>query len=205
MSVIATGAQGSLAKMPSSAFYMRRIAAGPRAAKAIDLEASVTENVRKVAKALGKSVHEMSVVVLLRPRHDGIVADLRKLGARVMLIDRGDLAAAISTCVPETSVDLQIGIGGSPEGVLSAVAIKILGGQMYGQFCDKNGKAIGKIYDANGLAKGNQLTFTATGVIDGPLLQGVRVFDHKIITHSLVIRGQSGTLRYITTHHHANK
>lgn len=205
MSVIASGPKGSLMPMPKNGYYMDKIATGPSSKNAIDLDAPVAENIKKTAKALGKSVKEVSVVVLQRPHHEKLISEIRKTGARVMLIDRGDLAAGIMTCMPGSGVDLLMGIGGSPEGVLSAAAVKILGGELFGRFCDKGRNPFGKVFSAENLAKGNQLTFTATGVIDGPLLQGVRMLDHTIVTHSLVIRGQSGTLRYITTHHHAKQ
>ena len=202
MSVIVTGAKGSLKAMPNHGVYMDKIAVGPAAKNAVDLEAPVAVNIKKVAKALGKSVKEVSIVVLLRPRHEKLIKEIRKLGARIMLIDRGDLAGGIATCLPDSSVDMLLGTGGSPEGVLSAAAIKILGGELFGRFCDKECNPIGKVYSADDLAKGNQLTFTATGVIDGPMLQGVRFLSQSITTHSVVMRATSGTIRYITTYHH---
>ncbi len=207
MSVAVAGPKSSLLSPPDTEdyFYMQKIAVGPQGAKVIDLKASVAVNIKKTAKALGKSVQDVTVVILDRPRHEELIHEVRAANARVRLITDGDVAGAIATCLPETGIDLLMGIGGGPEGVLAAAAIKAFGGQLLGRFCQKDGTKPQKVLSADDMAKGKQLTFTATGVIDGPLLQGVRMLDHTIITHSLVIRGQSGTLRYITTHHHANK
>lgn len=210
ISVIAAGSHGSLLNAPDT--YMDKIAAGPKAAKAIKLDAKPSDNIKRVAKALGKKVGDITVCVMDRPRHQELIKQIRKTGARVRLITDGDVAGAIAPCMPESGIDLLMGIGASAEAVLAGVAIKILGGQMFCRFKPKDdhhhqlvknhGLNITKIYSVNDLAKGNQLTFTATGIIDGPLLQGVRFADPVIITHSMVIRGQSGTIRYITTHHH---
>ncbi len=210
ISVIAAGAKGSLLNAPDT--YMEKIAAGPKAAKVINLDAPVKTNIQKTAKALGKKVSDVTVVVLDRPRHKDLVEQIRKAGARVRLITDGDVAGGIAPCLPQSGIDLLMGIGASAEAVLAAVAIKILGGQLLARFkpkderhlalVKKHGLNTKKIYNVNDLAKGKVLTFTATGIIDGPLLQGVRLTDSAIITHSLVIRGLSGTVRYITTHHH---
>ena len=200
MSVIVVGAKGSLMPMPKGKFYIEKIAVGPQAANVIDIEAPAMENVKKVAKALGKSPQELTVVVLERPRHQTLINELRKVNVRIRLINAGDLAPGIATCFPESGIDMVMGIGGTPEAVLAAAAMKIMDGQILARFPNEK-----KVFDANDLAKGNKLTFTATGVIDGPLLQGVRFTDHMIVTHSVVMRAQSGTIRYITTHHHAKK
>ncbi len=208
ITVIAAGAKGSLFSGPDT--YMEKIAVGPRAVKAIKLDAKPSENIKKTAKALGKKVSDVTVVVLDRPRHKDLIEQIRKAGARVRLITDGDVAGGIAPCMPESGIDMLMGIGASAEAVLAGVAVKIMGGQLLCRFRPKEGhehllKEAGlntiKIYSVNDLAKGNQLTFTATGVIDGPLLQGVRFNDPTIITHSIVIRGLSGTVRYITTHH----
>jgi fructose-1,6-bisphosphatase II len=210
LSVIASGAKGSLLSAPDT--YMEKIAAGPRAKNAIDLDAPVGTTIKKVAKALGKKPNDVTVVVLERDRHIELIAGIRKAGARVRLITDGDIAGGIAPCMPESGIDLLMGIGASAEAVLAAAAIKILGGEILCRFKPKNdahaeliknaGLNTKKIYSADDLAKGKMLTFTATGVIDGPLLPGVRFAPEHIVTHSLVIRGQSGTARYITTHHH---
>jgi len=199
MSVAVAGAKDTLLSPPDDEahFYMFQIAVGPKAAQAIDLNASVKTNIEKTANALGKPIEDITVVLLDRPRHEKLISEVRATGARVRLITDGTIAAGVATCLPETGIDLMMGVGGATEAVLTAAAVKVLGGQLYARFEDS------KIYSAEDLAKGDQITFTATGIIDGPLLQGVRYEDHKIITHSMVIRGQSKTIRYITTHHYA--
>ena len=214
MCVIATGPTGSLLHAPDT--YMQKIAVGPTAAKVIDLNASVKTNIQKVAKALEKSVGDVTVVVLDRDRHKPLIKEIRDAGARVRLITDGDVAAAVATCMSDNPIDILMGIGGSTEAVLAAVPVKIMGGQLLCRFVPqfaahtevhkaklkKAGiKNTDRVYTANDLAKGTQLTFTATGVIDGPLLSGVVSEKDHVITHSLVMRGVSQTLRYITTHH----
>ena len=192
---------------------MDKIAVGPKAAKVIKLDAKPEENIKKVAKALGKKVSDITVCILDRPRHKELIDQVRKAGARVRLITDGDVAGAIAPCMPESGIDMLLGIGASAEAVLAGTAVKILGGQLLCRFMPKDehhhelvkkaGLNTSKIYSVNDLCKGNQLTFTATGVIDGPLLEGVRAEGGFIKTHSIVIRGLSGTVRYITTHHKA--
>jgi fructose-1,6-bisphosphatase II len=213
IAVIAAGSHGSLLNAPDT--YMEKLAVGPKAAKVVKMGASAKQNISAVAKALGKKVSDVTVCVMDRERHKDLIAEIRKVGARVRLITDGDVAGAIAPCMPESGIDILMGIGASAESVLAATAIKILGGQMYSRFSPMKEahhqllKAAGlndkKVYSVHDLAKGNQLTFTATGIIEGPLLQGVRVYDDTIITHSLVIRGLSGTVRYITTHHKQKK
>jgi fructose-1,6-bisphosphatase II len=214
ISVIAAAPRGSLLSAPDT--YMDKIAVGPMAAKAIDLNLPVKTNLKLVAKALGKPVGEVTVVVLDRPRHEKLIKEIRQAGARVRLITDGDVAAAVATCLPDSGIDLLMGIGGSTEAVLAAVPIKIFGGEILCRFKPRNEKdeievkkylkkisikSINHIFLAKDLAHGKQLTFTASGVIDGPMLNGV-VFKHdQIVTHSIVVRGISGTVRYITTLH----
>jgi len=209
IAVIAAGSHGSLLNAPDT--YMEKLAAGPKAAKVIKMGAPVRVNIEKTAKALGKKVGDVTVCVMDRDRHKDLIAQIRKTGARVRLITDGDVAGAIAPCMPDSGIDLLMGIGASAESVLAGVAVKILGGQLYARFnplkeehrqlLKKAGLNDKKVYGVNELCKGKMLTFTATGIIDGPLLQGVRYADNIIITHSIVIRGQSGTIRYITTHH----
>lgn len=209
ISVIAAGAKGSLLNAPDT--YMEKLAAGPKAAKVIKMGATPKQNIERVAKALGKKVSDVTVCVMDRDRHRDLIAQIRKVGARVRLITDGDVAGAIAPCMPESGIDMLMGIGASAEAVLAGVAVKILGGQLFARFnpmkesqvldLKKHGLNDKKVYSVGELCKGNILTFTATGIIDGPLLQGVRVVENTIITHSVVIRGQSGTIRYITTHH----
>lgn len=212
--VIASGPKGSLLHAPDT--YMKKIAVGPLGKKVINLEASVKVNIEKVAKAMNKKVEDITVVILDRERHADLIKEVRDAGARVRLITDGDVAAGIATCFPESGIDILMGIGGSTEAVLAAVPIKILGGEILCQFKPKKDadipkikaagvKNIDTIFNAEDLAKGKELTFTATGVIEGPLLNGVVFGKNKAITHSLVIRGTSGTIRYVTTHHHYYK
>lgn len=192
---------------------MEKIAVGPQAKNVIDIDASVKENIIRTAKAMGKHVKDITVIVLDRERHFDLIAKIREAGARVRLITDGDVAGGVATCFPDSGIDLLMGTGGSTEAVLAAVPIKILGGEILTRFkpkkesdiqkIHKSGiENINKIFMAENLAKGKRLTFTATGVVEGPLLSGVIFEEHKIITHSLVIRGMTGTIRYITTHHH---
>lgn len=214
MSVIAAGAKNTLLNAPDT--YMEKIAVGQKAKKVIDLDASVKDNIEKVAKVLGKSVNEITVLILDRERHYKTIEEIRKIGARVRLITDGDVAGAIAPSLEDSNIDLLLGVGASAEAVLAATAIKILGGEILARFKPLNEsqvfelkesgiKNLNKIYSAEDLAKGKQLTFTATGIIEGPLLKGVEFKATSIITHSLVIRGYSGTIRYITTHHHYHK
>lgn len=213
MSVIVVGAARSLFHAPDT--YMEKIAVGRAAAGVIDLDATPTDNVRKTARALGKDVREMTVMVLDRPRHDPLVAELRKAGARVRMVTDGDVATAVAACIPDNDIDMIMGIGGSTEAVLAAAPVKIMGGQLLARFAPQNDKhaqivkaagyTTSTVYTAEDLAHGHQLTFTATGIIDGPLLRGVVVRPHCIETHSIVLRGTSGTCRYITTQHDAYK
>lgn len=209
LAVISTGSKGSLLSAPDT--YMEKIAAGPGAAKVIDIDAPVLTNIKKTAKALGKDVGEITVCVLDRDRHKELIEDIRKAGARVRLITDGDVAGGIAPCMPESGIDMLMGVGASAEAVLAATAIKALGGEILCRFKPKDekhamlvadhGHTTKRIFSTKDLAKGKELTFTATGVIDGPLLSGVRIERDIAITHSLVIQGVSGTLRYITTHH----
>lgn len=210
LAVIVAGSTGSLLNAPD--MYMEKIAVGPKAVGTVDLDSPVNTNLEKVANALEKSIDQLTVMVLDRERHEQLVKDIRLAGARVRLITDGDVAGAIAPSVPDSGVDVLMGIGASTEAVLAAAAIKILGGELLCRFWPKKEKDfehlskfgivdIKKIYRIEDLAKGSQLTFTATGVIDGPLLRGVRYSENHIITHSLVMRASSGTLRYIETHH----
>lgn len=214
IAVIAAGKKGSLFSAPDT--YMEKLAVGSRAKGVIDLDASPETNIKKVAKSLKKKPSEMTIVVMDRPRHQELITQIRKTGARIRLITDGDVAAAIAPSLGESDIDMLMGIGASAEAVLAATAIKILGGEMLCRFAPpteahekqiiKHGITnLKKIYRTNDLVKGDDITFTATGIIDGPLVNGVVTKGNKIITHSLVIRGISGTIRYITTHHHEHQ
>lgn len=212
ISVIATGPKGSLFHAPD--MYMEKIACGPAAKGAIDLDQSVEDNITAVAHALKKDVTEIVVVLLDRPRHKELIQEIRSVGARVRLITDGDVAGAIAPSLPDSGIDLLLGVGASAEGVLAAAAIKCLGGDLQCRLQPKDEaqaerlKTMGivepqKKLSPHDLAKGDDLTFTATGVIGGPLLKGVRHTSHYIITHSVVMRVRSGTVRFIETHHRA--
>ena len=209
ISVIVAGARGSLLRVPDT--YMEKIAVGPEARGVIDIDAPTADNIKKTAKALGKDVGEITVVVLDRSRHDKLVSEIREVGARVRLITDGDVAGAISACVAENEIDMLMGVGASVEGVLAAAPISIMGGEILCRFNPPDEKHAAKvaefnldtktIYRASDLAKGRELTFTSTGIIEGPLLDGIVFNKDYVLTHSMVLRGVSGTLRYITTHH----
>ena len=214
ISVIAAGAQNTLLHAPDT--YMEKLAVGPAAKNKIDLDAPVKDTIKKTAKALGKDIREIAVLMLDRDRHAKLIQDVRAVGARVRLITDGDVAGAIAPSLPDSDIDILMGIGASAEAVLAATAIKIFGGEILARFKPQKEshfkeikeagiKNLNKIYSSEDLAKGKQLTFTATGVIEGPLLKGVEFQRDTIVTHSMVIRGISGTVRYITTHHHYHK
>lgn len=210
LAVVVAGSPGSLLRAPDT--YVQKIVVGKAASGVIDLDAPVLDNIKKSAHAIGKDVREMTVMVLDRERHAKLIADIISAGARVRLITDGDVAGAIATCFPESGIDMLIGTGGSTEGVLAAVPVKTLGGQILSRFTPRNKdeekeafamgiEDLSKIYTAEDLAKGKDLTFTATGVIDGPLLPGIIVKKDYIISHSMVLRTKSGTIRYMNTHH----
>lgn len=212
LAVIVSGAKGSLLNAPDT--YMEKIAVGPRAKQVVNLNFSVKQNLENLALALNKPVGEITVMLLDRPRHEELIKEIRGVGSRVRLITDGDVAGAIAPSLEESDVDVLMGIGASTEAVLAAVAIKILGGEIFARFKPKNDQDklrlinfgiadLPRIYSSEDLAKGEMLTFTATGVIDGPLLTGVRFKGATIITESVVMRAKSKTIRYITTHHHS--
>jgi fructose-1,6-bisphosphatase II len=214
ISVIAVAERGSLF-FPGAALYMDKIAVGPQAADAIDIEASATENVRRVAEAKGMKPDELTVVVLERERHDDLIAELRDAGARVNLIRDGDVAPSIASAQPFTGVDMLMGIGGTPEGVISAAAIKCLGGAMQGKLWPRNEEERQRLLDAgfeidrvlthDDLVRGEDVFVSATGVTGGALLRGVRVSGFGVETESLVMRSRSGTVRRISAYHPAEK
>ncbi len=210
ISVIATGLKGSLFHAPD--MYMHKIACGPEAKGSIKLDAPVAENLTNVANRLHKPVSELVVMVLDRPRHEQLINDIRMAGARVRLISDGDVAGAIAPSLPDSGIDLLMGIGASAEAVLAAVAIKCLGGELQARLAPKDQAQqdelremgivdVDKILGLEDLAKGRDLTFTATGVIDGPLLKGVRYTSDYCMTNSVVMRVKTGTVRFLETHH----
>jgi fructose-1,6-bisphosphatase II len=191
---------------------MAKIACGPAAKGVIDIDASATENIKRVAKALGKAVEDMTIVILDRPRHADLIQEVRKLGCRIHLIGDGDVSAAIATAWPDTGIDLLLGTGGAPEGVISAAALQCLGGDFQGRLMFRNEEEkaratrmgvrdLNKKYNIDELAHGSVM-FCATGVTDGPLLKGVKTLPgRKATTQSIVMRSQTGTIRTIDSHH----
>jgi len=214
ISVIAVAERGSMF-FPGAAVYMEKIAVGPEAADAIDIDASPTENVARVAEAKGVEPNEITVVVLERERHDDLIAELREAGARVNLIRDGDVAPAIAAAQPGTGVDMLMGIGGTPEGVISATAIKCHGGALQGRLWPRDegeraslvdaGYDVDRILTHDDLVRSENVFVAATGVTGGPLLRGVRVGMEGVETESIVMRSRSGTVRRITAHHPSGK
>jgi fructose-1,6-bisphosphatase II len=210
ISVIAVAEQGKFLHAPDT--YMDKIACGPGAKGVIDIDKSATENIHNVAKALDKAVNDLTVVILNRPRHEGLIAEARKTGARIHLIGDGDVSAAVATAWPDSGIDLLIGIGGAPEGVISAAAMQCLGGDFQGRLKFRNDeekararkmglKDLDKKLTVDELASGSVM-FVATGVTDGSLLKGIRFLpDGKAKSHSVVMRSQTGTIRTIEAFH----
>ncbi|MBI4080066.1 class II fructose-bisphosphatase [Candidatus Kaiserbacteria bacterium] len=210
LSVIATGPEDSLYRAADS--YMEKIAVGPGAVSVIDIDSTPSENIRKVAAALGKEISELTVAILERPRHDELIAEVRSTGARVQLFTDGDIAMAIATCKGSSAVDMLMGIGGSAEAVISAAALRCLGGEILCRWKPKDEKHVSRlhkagitdfstIFRAQDLARGKDLSFTATGVLTGPLVKGVTVGAAYTNTHSVVMTSNPRTIRYINTRH----
>ena len=210
ISVLAAGPKGSLLNAPGS--YMDQLAVGPAAKGAIDIKAPIKNNLKNIAKALKKDISEITVIILERERHNEMIKQIREAGARIRLIDHGTVSAGIAPAMPNSGIDVMMGIGGAPEGVITAAALKCVGGEIQGilkphkeefkKQAEERGLDIGKVYHTNDLAKGDNLVFAATGISDGPLLKGVVFTKYGWLTHSLVMRSKSGTIRYIETHHH---
>lgn len=210
LAVVALAPKGCFLHAPDT--YMEKIAVGAKAADAIDLNKSVEQNIHDVADALGMHVEKLTVVILERDRHKDLIAKVRSTGARIHLILDGDVSAAIATALPDTGIDLLLGTGGAPEGVLAAAALQCVGGAMQGRLRFRNDEEIrrartmgitdiDKILTLDDLARGNQIMFCATGVTSGDMLKGVRFFGGGAWTHSLVMRAKTGTIRYIETQH----
>ncbi|HKL10180.1 MAG TPA: class II fructose-bisphosphatase [Clostridia bacterium] len=214
VSVIAVAPEGCLLKAPD--MYMKKIAAGPKARGVIDLNASVADNLRNVGKALDKDMEDLTVIIQDRERHWPIIDEVREAGARIRLFQDGDVISAISTCFEETGVDLFMGTGGAPEGVIGAAAIKCLGGEMQGQLvinnedekrrCEEMGADYDRVLTMDDLVKGDEAYFVATGISEGDLLRGVRFHANDMVkTHSVVFRGTTGTIRFVETIHRLDK
>ncbi|MFZ5470512.1 MAG: class II fructose-bisphosphatase [Myxococcota bacterium] len=209
ISVVAIAAKGCLLNAPDT--YMEKIAVGPRAKGAIDLSKSPTENLKAIAAKMKVEVRELTVIILDRPRHENLIKEVRATGARIRLIEDGDVAAAIATCFEETGVDVLMGTGGAPEGVIAAAALRSVGGDMQGRLSPRNSEEIARakkmgvdditrIYRVDELAKG-EVMFAATGVSTGDFLKGVRFFGGGCETYSVVMRSKTGTVRFIQATH----
>ena len=209
LSVIAMAEKGNLLNAPDT--YMDKIAVGPSAKGAIDLTKGPSQNLRAIADRKGVYVDDLTVIILNRPRHEKLIAEVRGTGARIKLIGDGDVSAAIATCFPETGVDVLMGIGGAPEGVIAAAAIRCMGGDMQGRLAPQNAKEIEraqkmgikdvkKVFEVEEMAQGHVI-FAATGVTSGDFLRGVRFFKGGAETHSVVMRSKSHTIRYIQSRH----
>lgn len=214
IAVVAIAPRGCLLHAPD--IYMEKIAVGPKAAGKIDLNAPVIQNLKAVAEALDKKIEDLTVVILDRPRHEKIIKQIRKAGARIKLISDGDVAPAIATGFENTGVDMLMGIGGAPEGVLAAAGLKCLGGEMQARLKPQNQQEkercysmgitdLEKVLTMDDLVKSDDVYFSATGITDGDLLKGVRYFSKGAQTHSLVMRARTGTIRFIEAIHRLDK
>ena len=210
LSAVALAERGCL--FPAPDVYMDKIAVGPKALGAIDISAGPEANLQSIAETMKCYVEDLTVVILDRPRHADLIRAVRDAGARIKLIQDGDLSAAIATALEDSGVDVLMGIGRAPEGVLAAAALRCLGGDMQAQFKPSSEedverirrtglKEIDRVLTITDLARGNEVTFTATGVTDGDFLKGVRFFGGGAKTHSLVLRFRSGTVRFIEAIH----
>src|SRR3990167_8388224 len=211
MSVMAAAPHGGLLNAPDT--YMDKIAVGPRCVGAIDLDASVEDNIKAVAEKLDKPVDEVTVIILDRDRHKELIEKVRKCGCRIKLIRDGDIAGALAPAIEDSGVDLLVGSGGAPEGVVAAVALKCLGGEIQGRlkFRNEDEKSRAKKMDISDLnkklmmsdlVKSEEAMFSATGVTDGAILKGVSFLSHGAKTHSLVMRAKTKTIRFIEAIHH---
>jgi fructose-1,6-bisphosphatase, class II len=210
ISVVGVAPAGSMFD-PGPSFYMQKLVVPSEAKSVVDIEAPVGENLRKIAKALGKDVDDLVVFALDKPRHKKLIGEIREAGARIQLHTDGDVAGSLMAIDPRSEVDVMMGTGGTPEGVLSAIAIRIMGGEMFAKLDpqkqgEKNGLAesgmdIRRIYTVADLVKSEDLFFAATGISGGTFLKGVRYTGHGAETHSLVMRGKTGTIRYIEAIH----
>ncbi len=214
LAVIAASERGTMFD-PGPCVYMEKLAVGPSAVGAIDITASVGENLRSVAKAKGTSVRDLTAVILDRPRHADLISKVREAGARIRLITDGDVAGAIATAWPDTGVDILFGIGGTPEGVIAAAALKSMGGEIQGRLWPRDeversaavdaGYDLGAVLTTDDLVRGDNCFFAATGITDGELLSGVRYDQFGASTQSLVMRSKSGTVRLIDARHPLHK
>jgi fructose-1,6-bisphosphatase II len=214
ISVIALSERGSMFN-PGPVFYMEKIAVGPEAVGAVDITRTATENLHAVAKAKGESVRDVTAVVLDRERHEDLIAEIRAAGARIRLIQDGDVIGAVSTAWPDTGADVLFGIGGTPEGVIAAAALKCMGGEIQGRLWPRNDEeraaAIAEGYDLDAvlttddLVRGDNCFFSLTGITDGEVVKGVHYDNRGCTTQSLVMRSRSGTVRQVNARHSLRK
>lgn len=214
IAVMAIAEKGGLLHAPD--MYMDKIAVGPAARGKINLDAPVKENLSNVAQALGKSISDLTVVIMDRPRHEKLIQDVRDAGARIRLITDGDVSPAVACGIEGSGVDMMIGIGGAPEGVLAAAALRCLGGEMQGRLWPENDadierakdlgiKDVNKLLTLDDLVKSDDVFFAATGITEGPLLRAVNFTSQGASTHTVVMRGQTGTVRFIEAQHRFDK
>ncbi|MFF0137738.1 class II fructose-bisphosphatase [Streptomyces sp. NPDC005227] len=214
IAVLAAADRGTMFD-PSAVFYMDKLVTGPEAADYVDINAPVSVNIRRVAKAKRVTPEDVTVVILDRPRHDGIIKEIRETGARIKLISDGDVAGSILALREGTGIDLLLGIGGTPEGIISACAVKCLGGTIQGKLWPKDdeerqravdaGHDLDRVLGTSDLVSGENVFFVATGITDGELLRGVRYRPETATTESIVMRSKSGTVRQITSEHRLSK
>ena len=214
LSVIAVSERGAMFN-PGPCVYMEKVAVGPEAAGAVRLGQSASANIAAVAEAKGESVRDVTAVILDRPRHAELIAEVRATGARIRLIQDGDVAGAIATAWSTSGADILLGIGGTPEGVIAAAALKCMGGELQGRLWPRNpaerqaaldaGYDLERVLGLDDLVEGDNCFFAATGITDGELLRGVRYDTHGASTESLVMRSKSGTVRRIDAHHRLKK
>ncbi|HET9858912.1 MAG TPA: class II fructose-bisphosphatase [Nocardioidaceae bacterium] len=216
ISVMAVAPRGSMFD-PSAVFYMEKLVTGPEAADVVDIRYPIAENIHQVAKAKGSAPEDVTVVLLDRPRHEQIAKEIRDTGARIKFITDGDVAGAIMAARPDTGIDLLLGVGGTPEGIIAACAMKCLDGVIQGRLWPTGDEERQKAIDAghdldpdnvlytNDLVSGDDVFFVATGITDGELMKGVRYRAGGASTHSLVMRSRSGTIRSITSDHKLQK
>ncbi|VXB03910.1 fructose 1,6-bisphosphatase class II [Citricoccus sp. K5] len=214
LSVFAVAERGAMFD-PSAVFYMDKLVVGPEAADFVDLRLPIKQNIHLVAKALGKPISQLNVCVLDRPRHEKLVAEIRAAGARVKFIMDGDVAGGIAAARHDTDVDMLLGIGGTPEGIITACAIKAIGGVIQGRLAPVDdaerqraidaGHDLDAVLTTDDLVKTDNAYFAATGITDGDLLRGVRYYNDRVTTQSMVMRSKSGTVRVIEAEHQARK
>ncbi|MCS0602365.1 class II fructose-bisphosphatase [Streptomyces sp. LP11] len=214
IAVLAAAERGAMFD-PSAVFYMDKLVTGPEAADFVDIDAPVAVNIRRIAKAKRSAPEDVTVVILDRPRHEGLIREVREAGARIKLISDGDVAGSVYALREGTGVDLLLGIGGTPEGIISACAVKCLGGTIQGKLWPKDdeerqraidaGHDLDRVLTTDDLVSGENVFFVATGITDGELLRGVRYRSETALTESIVMRSKSGTVRRIDSEHRLRK